>query len=161
MVLVSCGECVCLLGQSRSESLQSPGSKNFPAFKAVPEYSRPLAPWVFSLLPWPLGVTVRAKAPGHYAHHRAVFFLSSLGLRGDIRFTSCSVLGTGKPGPEAGRPKGLEFLLASAPLQGAVAVAAGHSAKWRGEGISAQMCPPTLSSHSRGRSHPRGPVPGW
>lgn len=45
-------------------------------------------------------------------------------------------MGTGKPVPNAGRPKGLGLLLASAPLQGAVAVAAGHGDKWRERALS-------------------------
>ncbi|KAI5278218.1 Conserved Oligomeric Golgi Complex Subunit 3 [Manis pentadactyla] len=75
-----------------------------------------------SPLPWPLGVTVRAKAP-ITTPTAELYFLSSPELTGDISLTSALSGGPQQLGPEAGRPTGQSLL----PSKGAVAVAAGHS----------------------------------
>ena len=65
-----------------------------------------------------------------------------------------------KPGPEAGQPDGLELVLTSVPLQGAVAIAAGHSAKWRGKGTLSKYAHPPWAHTHLAKATPEGSCPG-
>lgn len=90
-----------------------------------------------------------------------LYFISSLGLGADIRLTSCSIFGIRKPGPEAGQPDGLELVLISVPLQGAVAIAADHNAKWRGKGTLSRYAHLPWAHTHLAEATPEGFMPWW